>query len=135
MKKIVITIIFILLTTAMYSQTLTVSPTAFAFNGNNVINTNSPVTVVALTGATLTGPFPTNITVTAPAGFLISKSNFSGFTSSLTVQVDSATLASTKIYVVFAPATSTSFSDTVRLSGAGAPQAKVAVSGDRKSVV
>jgi pectin methylesterase-like acyl-CoA thioesterase len=129
MKKIITMIIFMSLTSIGYSQTLTVSPTSLAYNGNNIINTNSPVMLMTLAGATLIGPFPTNVTVTAPAGFLISKSNYTGFTSTLTFQVDSATLSSKNIYVAFSPNLAVSYNDTIRLAGAGAAQAKVAVSG------
>jgi len=129
MKNLIVAVFFILMTSVVYSQTLTVSPAALAYNGNNVINTNSPVMSVTLAGASLTGPFPTNITVNAPGGFFISKSNFSGFTTVLTFQVDSATLATKTFYVVFNPGTSTVFNDTLRFTGAGAPQAKIALAG------
>jgi len=80
-------------------------------------------------GANLTGA-PGNVLVTASAGMEVSLSSSSGFGSSVNIPYASATLSSTPIYVrLSAAAPQGAFAGTVTISGGGASNVVVNVSG------
>ena len=112
---------------AATNPTLIVNPQSldfgYASNGNTLEKSYS------LSGINLSG-FPGNIVVTAPAGFHVSLTSDSGFTSSVNVPYSSATLASTPVYVQFAPTGSPAdYSGNITNAGGGATTQNVAVTG------
>jgi hypothetical protein len=103
------------------------SLSALAF-GNVVVNTSSGEKSFSLSGNFLT-PATGAITVTAPSGFLVSKTSGTGFASSFSLSYSSQTLTSTSVYVQFNPTTESDYNGTITNSGGGALTISVAVSG------
>ena len=96
--------------------------------GNVLIDATSTKTFT-LAGEYLT-PAADNLTVTGVAGFTISLSEYTGYTSSLSVPYTGGTLAATTIYVKFSPNEEKSYSGNLVCSGGGAISENVAVSGN-----
>ena len=83
--------------------TASASPTSFQISGSN------------LTGA------PGNLTVTPPSGYEVSRTNNSGYSTSLSVPYSSSTLASTNVYVRLTATTAVgTYSGNITVSGGGA---------------
>ncbi len=106
---------------------LAASVSVLAF-GNVVVNTSSGEKLFSLSGNFLT-PATGAITVTAPSGFLVSKTSGTGFSSSISLSYSGQTLASTSVYVQFNPTTESDYNSTITNSGGGASTLSVAVSG------
>lgn len=105
------------------SPTITVgSITAF---DNQCINTTSSEKTYNVSGINLTA----NITVTAPTGYQVSTTSSSGFGSSVTLNHSGGTVASTPIYVRFAPTAVQAYSGNITHASTGATTQNVAVSG------
>lgn len=79
---------------------------------------------LTVNGSSLSGP----VTVTAPAGFLLSQTVSGPFSSSLLLTPVSGSLSST-VYVIFAPASSMPYTGHITFSGAGMAPVQVSVSG------
>ena len=102
-------------TTLAPVPTITASVPSLDF-GNVVINTTSAAKTYTLTATTLS-PASGNITVKAPAGFLVSSSAVSGFASSINVPYTGSALPATTIYVQFAPTLYGAYGDIILHSG------------------
>ena len=89
------------------------------------VNGTSPAQSFTVSGTTLTG----NVTVTAPAGFEVSTTSGSGYTTSVTLTQSGGTLAGTPVYVRFHPTAPGTVSDNVVVSTAGGASQNVSVSG------
>ena len=100
------------------------NPVTLAF-GSLGINSTSANQSYSVSGLNLTA----DISITAPSGYQISTSSGSGFVSSLTLTQASGTVASTNIYVRFAPTAVTAYSGNVVNSSASATTINVAVTG------
>ncbi|MBC6610080.1 choice-of-anchor J domain-containing protein [Hymenobacter sp. BT507] len=109
--------------TAPDAPTLTVLPNGIGFGRINLAAT-STVVGYALTGANLTDA----TTVTAPAGFSVSKTATGTFGSTLTYTVAELATPQT-VYVRFVPTAAGFVSGTITNSTAGATDKTVAVSG------
>jgi hypothetical protein len=106
---------------------LSTNPSTMPF-GYYASGTTSTEQSFTLSGGNLTGA-PGNITVTAPAGYEISLTSGSGFSNSLNVPYATSTLASTTVYVRFAPTGAPAdFNGNIVASGGGATSG-VAVTG------
>ncbi len=105
------------------TPTITVgSITAF---DNQCINTTSSEKTYNVSGINLTA----NITVTAPTGYQVSTTSGSNFGSSVTLNHSGGTVASTPIYVRFAPTAVQAYSGNITHASTGATTQNVAVSG------
>ncbi len=109
------------------AQTLTATPASLLFGTDKPLGTNA-ILPYTLSGATLAGA-PGSITVTAPAGCLVSLSNTSGFASSIGVAYGTATLSATTIYIMFSPASTTAINANVTNAGGSATTVNVAITG------
>ena len=96
------------------------STLAFSYLRNNTFAVQS----FSLSAGTLS-PSSGNITVTAPVGFQVSISNNSGFADTLTIPYSSGILASTTIFVKFAPTISQSYNGSIAISGGGATGSEI----------
>ena len=97
--------------------------------GFTPVGTISSVISYSISSPYLIGA-PGNISVAAPSGFEVSLSSASGFGSSLNIPFTGSTLASTTIYVRFAPtASNTVYNGSINHSGGGA-SLDVAVTGN-----
>jgi len=98
--------------------------TAFA---NQAINTLSATKTYNVSGANLTS----NIIVTAPAGFQISTTNDPGFVSGspITLNQTGGTVASTPIYIKFAPTSAITYTGNITHTSTSATTQNVAVTG------
>ncbi|MCB2408984.1 T9SS type A sorting domain-containing protein [Hymenobacter lucidus] len=105
------------------TPTVFADPTARAF-GNQVVNTPSASQTTSVSGTSLTGP----ITVTAPAGYLVSTNNTT-FTSSLSLTPVSGTVSPTTIYIQFLPTAAQTYNGNVTVASPGATTINVGVSG------
>ena len=110
---------------AASSPTIATSGTLSTFN-------TIPATPSAAQSFTVSGIDMTNaITVTPPANFEVSLSSGSGFGSSvITAAPTSGTIASTTIYVRYAPSTAGTSSGDITLTSSGAASKTVAVNGN-----
>jgi len=90
------------------------NPSTYDF-GNTCINTVADATF-SLNGTDLDG---TPITITAPAGYSISNSPNGSFGNSLTVNYTGTSLASTTIYIRFAPVAVQSYQNNLTITGGG----------------
>ncbi len=98
--------------------------TAFA---DQVTNTVSAQKTYNVSGVYL----ESNITITPPSGFLISTTSGSGYASTpIVLTPSSGTVASTPIYVVFAPTATTSYAGDITHTGTNAVTKNTAVSGN-----
>jgi len=109
------------------SPALTVNPSSLAF-GFVPVGGTSAVKADTLRGAYLTG-FPSNIVVTAPAGFEVCLTSGGTYTSSVNVPYTSATLAATTIYSRFKPTLLQAYSGNITNAGGGAVTVNVGVTG------
>jgi len=109
------------------SPALTVNPLSLSF-GYVPVGGTSVVKADTLWGAYLTG-FPSNIVVTAPAGFEVCLTLGGTYTSSVNVSYTSATLNATTIYSRFKPTILQSYTGNITNAGGGAPTVNVAVTG------
>ena len=105
-----------------------VSPSLLSF-GSIAVNTSSSEKSYSLSGNYLT-PASGAITVTAPTGFLVSKTSGSGFNSSATFSYSGQTLNSTPVYVRFSPIAETSYVGAITNAGGGAATISVSVAGN-----
>ena len=96
--------------------------------GDVAVGTNSNSQSFSLSGLNLTGA-PGVITVTAPNYFMVSTDNVN-WSSSLAVNYTDSTLASTTIYVMFAPQSIGTQTGNINISGGGAASINVAVAGN-----
>ncbi|MDD5570317.1 MAG: sugar-binding protein [Bacteroidales bacterium] len=111
------------------SPTLTVTPSSLAF-GNVLINTTSAEKTYTLTGSNLT----TNVTVTAPAGYEVSKTTGTGFASSVTVTQTSGNVNQT-IYVRFKPTAVQAYNGNVTNASTGVTTQNVALTGSGNTLL
>lgn len=112
-----------------YGQTITVTGTPLTSFGNVAINTNSSEQSFSISAAGLT-EFDEFI-LNAPAGFEISTTSGSGFTTTLNVgSADQlGDIASTTIYVRFSPTSTGSASGNITVAAGAATTQNVAVTG------
>ncbi|MBC6989720.1 T9SS-dependent choice-of-anchor J family protein [Hymenobacter sp. BT491] len=108
---------------AANTPTLAVTPTSLSF-GNQNISTESAIQSYSLTATDLTD----DVTVTAPAGFAVSKSTSAGFAATLAFTKAELATAQT-VYVRFAPTAGGPASGSVTNASPGAQSKSVAVSG------
>jgi gliding motility-associated-like protein len=94
------------------------TPTTLAFGGV-IVNTNAPVQSYSLTASYLS-PANGTITITAPAGYMVSLSAGSGFSSTLNIPYTGGTLGPITIYVSFNPTQFGVYNGTITHSGGGA---------------
>ena len=102
---------------------LSASPTSLAF-GNVTVNTISAEKTYVLTGSNLTA----DVTVTAPAGYEVSKTSGSGFGTSVTVTPSSGSVNQT-IYVRFKPTLVQAYNGNIANASTGATTQNVALTG------
>jgi gliding motility-associated-like protein len=97
--------------------------TPLSLNFGSVSNgSGAPVLNFSLTGYNLT-PAAGTITITTPAGYLLSTSASTGFTTPLTIPYTSGGLSATRIYVQFPTTSYGTFSGFITSGGGGvAPQ-------------
>jgi PKD repeat protein len=107
--------------------TITVTPSTLSF-GTVYQGSFSSEQTYTVSGIFLT-PAAGNITITAPAGYIISTTSGAGYASSLTIPYTGSTLTNTIIYIRFAPGSNGSFNGTILHSGGGAPTVNLAVTG------
>jgi uncharacterized protein (TIGR02145 family) len=103
---------------------ITVSNPSLSF-GNIEVNTNSTSQSFTVSGNNLTA----DISLTAPAGFEISKSSGSGYANSQSLKQSGGSVSNTTIYVRFSPTSTGAKSGDISISSSGADTKKVAVSG------
>ncbi|GAB2794500.1 hypothetical protein HNQ93_003885 [Hymenobacter luteus] len=94
--------------------TLSVTPSARGF-GNQVINTTSSPMTFTVTGTSLTG----DVTVTAPAGFLVSNSATSTYGQTTTVGQGNTGTVNATVYVVFNPTVASNYVGNVTFASSG----------------
>ncbi len=111
---------------------LNVSPATLAF-GDVPVNGTSREKLFSLSGKFLT-PVDGSITVTAPAGFEISATTGTGYSSSISVPYTGGTLNATTVFARFKPTTISAYADAIIQTGGGAPTSAVAVSGTGKEL-
>ena len=109
------------------TPSLTVSPSSIAF-GNVLVNTTAAQKTYSISGANLL-PAAGNITVSAPAGYLVSTTSGAGYASTATIAYSGSTLAATTIYVVFNPTAVQSYHSNISNTGGGTTTQLVAVTG------
>ena len=107
-----------------------ISKTSLSF-GSVTVNTTSTAQSFTVSGSNLT----TSISLSAPAGFEISKTSGSGFGTSLSLTQTGGTVTSTTIYVHFSPTSAGAKSGEISVSSSGATVKKVAVSGTGEAVI
>jgi hypothetical protein len=113
---------------ASNTPTITINQTGYVSDyGSVVAGSNSTEHTYTVSGSNLTN----DITVTAPADFLVSKTSGSGFASSVTLTQAGGTVASTTIYARYSPASATGASGALNItnSSIGATTQNVATSG------
>ena len=103
---------------------ITVSATSLASFGNVVINAFSLVSTYQVSGTGLVS----NVFVTAPGGFQVSKNNLTWGSSATYVQ-SGGTLSASTVYVRFAPTSAVSYSGAISDSSGSATTKYVAVTG------
>lgn len=103
---------------------VTVTGSLSSFN-NVVINTTSSEKTYSVSGSNLTA----NLIVTAPTGFLVSKTTGTGFASSVSFTPTNGTVANSTIFVTFNPTLVQSYSGNITNASSGATTQNVAVSG------
>ncbi|WP_139920730.1 T9SS type A sorting domain-containing protein [Hymenobacter sp. DG01] len=94
--------------------TLTATPSARGF-GNQVINTTSSPMTFTVTGTSLTG----DVTVTAPAGFLVSNSATGTYNQTTTVGQGNTGSVNETVYVVFNPTVASNYVGNVTFTSSG----------------
>jgi len=109
------------------TPSLTITPASLSF-GNVLANTTSAQKTYTLSGDNLS-PASGSIAVTAPAGYLVSTTNGSGYAASTSIAYTGSTLASTTVYVVFNPTAVQAYSGNISNADGGATMQNVAVSG------
>ena len=114
-------------TTPPATPTIVVVPDSLGF-GTILQGTVSANQSYTITGYFLT-PAAGNINILAPAGYRISLSATTGFAGSLTLPYTGSNLASTIIYVRFAPTALANYNKFITNSGGGAPVKNVIVTG------
>ena len=107
------------------SPTLLFSTIASSDFGNVMVNTTSSVQSFTVSGSNLTA----NISLSAPAGFEISKSSDSGFGSTLSLTQSGGTVSNITVYVRFSPTSAGSISGNISITSTDAETKNVAVSG------
>jgi trimeric autotransporter adhesin len=114
------------LTGSQYTSPLSVSTSGPLAFGTVLINVGSTAQSFTLSGTNLTG-FSSNITVTAPTGFQVSKTSATtGFASSVTVPYTSATLGATTIWVRVFSASANTYTGNITFSGSYAGNSSTA---------
>lgn len=105
------------------TPTITVNPNALPSFGNQATNTSSSPKTVAVTGSSLTA----DITVQAPAGFLVSSDGTTYATTATLARVNGA--VNTTLYVEFRPTAAGPANGDITLSSTGATNQTVSASG------
>ena len=108
------------------APSLIITPSSLSFGTANV-NTSRDRSF-SISG-TLLSPASGSFTITAPTGFSISKTNGSGYSSTINVSYTGSTLNNTTIYTRFTPTAIASYTDSISISGGGAASQKVVVTG------
>jgi gliding motility-associated-like protein len=119
-------------TTPAATPTLIANPSSLAF-GPVTVGSVAPQQSYTLTGVYLS-PAAGNVTVTAPAGYVISTSAGSGYASSLSLPYAASTLATLTIYVRFLPQSVGTINGTITNAG-GAASTNVALTGAGAAVL
>jgi gliding motility-associated-like protein len=119
-------------TTPPASPTLLVNPTSIDF-GQQTVGTTSLQLSYTITGVYL-APATGNITIAAPAGYQVSATSGTGFSSTLLLPYTGGTLPLTTIYVRFAPTAIGTAAGSISNVG-GAASASVAVTGAGAAVL
>lgn len=108
--------------------TLTVTPSTLSF-GNVIVGTTSTEKTYQISGTTLT-PLTGSINITAPAGFEVSLTSGSGFSSSINIPYSGGAFNNTVVYVRFKPTLVQNYSGDIINSGGGATSRSVVVNGN-----
>jgi hypothetical protein len=117
--------------TAVATPSIIVSMSSLPDFGSVVINTTSTPQSFTVSGSNLTD----NIAITAPAGYGISKSSGSGFTSTLNLTQSGGTVPATTIYIRFRPTSTGLQSGNVLITSEDATSKNVAVQGTGANTV
>ncbi len=114
-------------TTPVATPTIIVNPNALSFGAvsQGVYSSELSYTISAVYLTTATG----SITINAPAGYVISTTSGSGYTTSISLPYTSNTLTPTIIYVRFFPSSNGAFNGNITNAGGGAPSISIPVSG------
>jgi hypothetical protein len=109
------------------SPSLTVTPSSLAF-GNVTVNTSAAEKTFTVTGTALSAASG-NITISAPAGYLVSPTGGSGYASFIAIPYSGSTLAAKTVYLVFNPSATQAYTGNITCSGGGAVAQNISVSG------
>jgi hypothetical protein len=115
------------ITNAVNSSLIRINPVSLSF-GSVIINTISPEQTYSVSATSL-NPTDGNLLISAPAGFEISLSSSSGFSSSLNISYSGGIVPVTIIYIHFVPTLTTSYSGVIVNEGGGAVTQNVSLSG------
>jgi len=108
------------------SPSIALSPNNVSFGTISVLWTKDKFFALSGTSLNLSSD---SIRITAPAGFKLSTTLGSGYSSYLALPYSGSTLGLDTVYVRFAPSTAKMYSDTVFVSGGGAARQSILVSG------
>jgi uncharacterized protein (TIGR02145 family) len=107
------------------TPTITVSTTSLSDFGTIQVGSNSSQQTYTVSGSNLTS----NITITAPSGFIVSTSSNSGFGSTVPLIQSGGSVSNTTIYTIFSPTNAGFQSGNIVHTSPGAATANVSVSG------
>ncbi|TAF71273.1 MAG: hypothetical protein EAZ58_04460, partial [Flavobacterium sp.] len=110
------------------APTPTISASSVAAFGNYCINGTTTPNSFTVSAAYLS-PANASLTISSPVGFGISTSSTGPFSSNLTLTASSGSVSSTLIYVVFQPTAIQSYSGNISITGGGATAQNIPVSG------
>ncbi len=127
MKKLLLLLLFCCFGVKGFGQVINASPTSLSF-GTITVGSSSSAYSIALTASYLS-PSSGTLTVSAPAGYMVSGPGSGSYAASFTISYTSGTIGSTTIYVRFYPFSSSVFSDHVTVSGGGASPLYIPVYG------
>jgi|GEM_PF-6784191 hypothetical protein len=113
------------------TPSITVSVTSLTTFGSVKQTQYSAAKSYTVSGGNLTS----NLVITAPAGFQISKSSATGFSLSISLAPSGGTIAATTIYARFAPTAVLTYSGSITHVSSGAVTKTVSVSGTGKSLL
>ncbi len=110
----------------VYTPTPTITVGAITAFGGVCVNATSSPNTFTVSGANLIG----NLTLTPPAGYQISLSSGSGYTTgALSLTPSGGSVSNTTIYVQFIPSSATTYTGNITATSSGAVSQNVAVSG------
>ena len=114
--------------TAVVAATVFSNPNIFAFP-NTTVSTTSADQILNVSALFLTASTPTSFTVAIPAPYGVSLTPGGPYTASINITPTAGTVANTNVYVAFSPTSSGAFPVNITISGDGATNKLVSVTG------